>query len=101
MRIGDLKGIYLQYQGTAQPVETYDRKVYPFQAKFDRTCLIADLKHVTYLLSTGREYQIVGVEVDKLPTSLSDNTIHGAIAGATAEEPKPKAKAKAKRGRKQ
>lgn len=110
MRIGNIKGVYLQYQGAAQPVETFDRVAYPFQAKNDRTCLLTNLRHVTYLLQTGREYQIVGVEADDAdgtaaPTT-ADTTTTGVETPAVTTGPvktsKPRAgkgKPKAKKGR--
>lgn len=67
MKIGDLKGLYLQYRDVAQPVETVERCVYSFPKEKDRTCLVENPRHIEVLLRTGK-YHVVAVEVEDSPS---------------------------------
>lgn len=64
MRVDDLKGFYIQYKQSGQPVEVLDKEGYAFQAKNDRTCFVSNKEHVSYLLQLG-DFEVIGVEVDE------------------------------------
>lgn len=64
MRLGKpILGVYMQYLDSAQPVETFDRKVYSFDLHNDRICLVNDIRHIAMLLARG-SYNIVDVEYE-------------------------------------
>ena len=67
MRLTSYKGVWVQYTGSAQPVETIDRVAYSFMNE-ERLCLITNPQHLEYLLQTGR-YRLAGVEVEDPPSA--------------------------------
>lgn len=88
MRIGNLKGLYLQYRDVAEPVETVERHVYAFPKEKDRTCLVENTRHAEILLQTGR-YQVVAVEVSDAPVSQNGD-LNSSYAKIDAEIKTPK-----------